>query len=263
MDSKDIIRFKKWFDTYVKGFYSEDEDVQLHVEVKERHTYHVCDNIRNIGQSLKLREAELVLAEIIALFHDVGRFRQYQTYHTFNDKRSVNHAELSVSVLEELDVLKGLPAKEQEIIKKAVIYHNRRSLPDDEAADVLLFAKLIRDADKLDIFAMIIGENEDCKMVKSPELKESLQYSRKIVADVLDNCLALYEDIQTSADQMLFRASWVYGIYFPYSSRYILEKQYVQKMLGTLPQDMVVRQVTLHLEEYLKKAGAQVFDNPA
>ncbi|MCE5287120.1 MAG: HD domain-containing protein [Pelosinus sp.] len=258
MDSEAVEKFKKWFDTYVKTFYSKDEDMQLHVEVKERHTYHVCDNIRSIGQSLKLGEAELKLAETVALFHDVGRFRQYQTYRTFNDKRSVNHAELSAKVLEELGVLKGLTDKEQQLIKKAVLYHNRRSIPDNEAAEVLLYAKLIRDADKLDIFAMIVGEDENCKMVKSPELEESTRYSAKIAADILEDRLAFYEDIQTSADQMLFRASWVYGLYFPYSSRYMLEKQYVQKMLCDLPQDALVQQVTLHLEEYLAIAGDKV-----
>lgn len=263
MDSIEVKKFKNWFDAYVKEFYSDDKDVQLHVEVKERHTYHVCENIRKIGLSLKLQENDMNLAETVALFHDVGRFRQYQRYHTFNDKRSVDHAKLSVSVLEESGILAGVSPREQELIKKAVLYHNRRSLPDNEAADVLLFAKLIRDADKLDIFAMIVGENQDCKMVKSPELEESIRYSAKMAKDILENRLAYYEDIATSADQMLFRCSWAYGLYFPYSARYMLEKQYVAKMLGELPQDAVICEVRAHLEKYLKAAGARDFSYSA
>jgi hypothetical protein len=262
MDSR-VADMRKWFDIYVKSFYSDDADMQLHVAVKERHTYHVCDNIRQIGQSLKLGAAELQLAEIVALFHDVGRFLQYQKYRTFNDKRSVDHAELSVAVLEEFGVLQAMSPAEQDLIKKAVLYHNKRSVPENQPGVVLLFSQMIRDADKLDIFAMIVGEDQDCKMIKSPEFEQCGKYSLKITADILKNRLAYYEDIETSADQMLFRASWVYGIYFPYSSRYMLEKRYVPKMLAELPQDAMIQRVTAHLEEYLRQAGAKDFSYQA
>jgi hypothetical protein len=263
MDTIQLERFKQWFDTYVKTFYSDDKDMQLHVQVKERHTYHVCDNIRNIGQSLKLGEAELALAETIALFHDVGRFRQYQVYRTFNDTRSVDHGELSTNVLKELGILSTLTDKERELIMKAVLYHNKRSLPQDEAQDVLLFAKLVRDADKLDIFAMIIGEHKDCKMVKSPEVEESLKYSAKMAADILAGRMPFYEDIRTSADQMLFRASWVFGMYFPYSCRYMLEQEYIKKMLSGLPQDETILRVTQYLEGCLANASTKDFSYSA
>jgi len=39
---------------------------------------------------------------MLGLFHDVGRFAQYARYHTYLDRDSENHAELSVHVLEEI-----------------------------------------------------------------------------------------------------------------------------------------------------------------
>ena len=54
----------------------------------------VCKEILNIGEQIELNNDELRLSEVIALFHDIGRFEQYAHYKTFVDRKSENHAEL-------------------------------------------------------------------------------------------------------------------------------------------------------------------------
>jgi hypothetical protein len=255
MKKEDYLFLNEWFNHYVKSFYSKDRDVQHHIIIKEEHTSRVCENMRNIGRFLKLDQNHMLIAETVALLHDVGRFWQYTTYHTFNDFLSEDHAALGVKVLNETNILSCLDGSEQRTIKQAILYHNYRELPNEEG---LLFAKMIRDADKLDIFEMIVTDDVRLKIPKSPELGDGEGYSYKIVEDLLNNRLARYEDMKTAADQTLFRVSWLYNIYFTYSFRYMLKHQYLARMLGRLPQTEDIKSVRSHIDVYLKeKAGVR------
>ena len=73
-----------WMNNYIRSFYSDDAEVQQGIEIKEKHTGYVTANCIELAHFLKLDEHDTELAEIIGLFHDVGRFRQYSIYKTFN-----------------------------------------------------------------------------------------------------------------------------------------------------------------------------------
>jgi len=49
-----------------------------------------------LGKALDMSNQEMILAETMGLFHDIGRFKQYAVFGTFNDKISVNHARLGI-----------------------------------------------------------------------------------------------------------------------------------------------------------------------
>ena len=90
-----------WMNDYMKSFYSDDDEVQLGIVLKEKHTGYVTSNARQLAEHLRLEEHDVALAEIVGLFHDVGRFAQYSKYKTFNDAESEDHADLGAQVLEE------------------------------------------------------------------------------------------------------------------------------------------------------------------
>ena len=94
MNLKDLKHLKAWFTDYVAGFYTDDSDNNRTVHIKEKHTRRVCGNIIMLGNALSLSDQEMILAETMGLFHDIGRFKQYTVYGTFNDMESENHAEL-------------------------------------------------------------------------------------------------------------------------------------------------------------------------
>jgi len=50
------------------------------------------------------------IAEVIALFHDIGRFEQFVRYRTYNDVKTVNHCLLGLEVLRRTKVLDGVEA---------------------------------------------------------------------------------------------------------------------------------------------------------
>ena len=68
---------------------------------------------KKIAQNLNLDEEQIKLAELIGLFHDIGRFKQAELYNTFNDRISMNHAELSVKVLFDENLIENFNVEEK------------------------------------------------------------------------------------------------------------------------------------------------------
>ena len=159
MNRDQIRHFQSWFDDYISNFYSkgQDQEKDWAIRLKEEHSQRVRQEIILIGQRLNLPEQDILIAEVLGLFHDIGRFYQYQRYGTFRDDLSENHAELGVKILVDTNILNDLLKEEKDIIKNGILYHNLRKLPEDEDPRFLFFFKLLRDADKLDIWRIIIN----------------------------------------------------------------------------------------------------------
>ena len=156
MNAQDILpELKTWFKDYTRGFSSDDPVVQEGMNLKTDHTRRVCNAIVNIGESLDLSREDLCLAEASGLLHDIGRFEQYSRYRTFSDYRSEDHAALGVKVIKTNKILHRLESAIAQIILRAVEYHNRATLPVGEEERCLFFLKLLRDADKVDIWRVV------------------------------------------------------------------------------------------------------------
>ena len=132
-----------------------DAEIEKNINLKLAHTYRVCENITVIARSLGMKEEDVALAKALALFHDVGRFEQLRGFGSFNDSLTVDHALLGLKVINRSGVLSCLPKRERNIIRKSIWHHNKYQIPVTEKADVTLFSKLIRDADKLDILGIV------------------------------------------------------------------------------------------------------------
>jgi len=261
MQNNVLLFLKDWFHRYVQGFYSIDEQLQFHVRLKEEHTLRVLQHAVAIGKWLILPPVQLQLTEIAALFHDIGRFSQYQTYRTFNDAMSVDHAQLGLTVLEESDILTsaGLTVHQQTVVKKAILYHNKRCLPIDIEDECALLSKITRDADKLDIFSMLVTDDNNHKIPQSPELERTPHYSLNIIEDLLQGRLVKPENIKTGLDLMLFRLSWIYDIYFTYSFSYIEEQQYVEQLILMLPGTDDIQSVHRSIKRYMQETLEDIF----
>lgn len=154
---RDLLSLQSWFSGYVGGFYAGGSELKRVARMKERHTARVCMMARRLGGALKLTARELVLAESIALLHDVGRFPQYARYRTFRDQDSENHALLGLRVINRRRLLSAFSPAERRRIAPAVAFHNAARIPDLPDPQSLRYLKLLRDADKLDILKVMIG----------------------------------------------------------------------------------------------------------
>ena len=90
----DTQKVKEEFNKYVQNFDVTDDKIKL----KKEHIERVVLLSKMIAQDLNLNDEQILLAEVIGYFHDIGRFKQVEEYDTFNDKISVNHAEYSLRI---------------------------------------------------------------------------------------------------------------------------------------------------------------------
>lgn len=255
-----LTRMHEWMARYMKSFYSEDAQVQQGILIKEKHTGYVTANCVELAKFLKLSPHDTQLAEIIGLFHDVGRFRQYSVYKTFNDADSEDHADLALKVIDELEFFKELAAPDYELVKFAIQNHNKKTVAPTDDERKILFAKLIRDADKLDIYRVLepflAQENAD----KMPQfIKSKGNLVAEISPDFVENFVtgeqADYRKIRTNGDRKIVRLMWLYDVNFSWTMQKIVERGYIEKIVSNLPMDERiaegVRRLKLHVEKKL------------
>jgi hypothetical protein len=257
MNQDDLDFFKKWFSDYCKSFYSSDIRDQKNIALKEHHTFNVCKNIIKIAKELLLSDNQILLAETIALFHDIGRFPQYAKYKTFRDSISVNHGLLGSRILLEENVLQNLCKPEQEIIIQAVKFHNAFLTPKKIEKEIIFFVKLLRDADKLDIWRVFIEyyeiSDENRASAVGLGLPDSPEYSEDILSCLYKKKIVSLSKIKTLNDFKLLQLSWVYDLNFKPSFRLLMERDYLNRIISTLPQTWKIHGVASILKEFVRQ----------
>ena len=267
---KDVNNFKGWFDNYVHTFKTGDENQRENIALKEDHTRRVCKEILDIGKELGLDEHELCLSETIALFHDIGRFEQYARYQTFVDSRSVDHALLGVKILDDNNILCSLDEPVQDVILRMIRYHSRATLPREETETCLFFAKLLRDADKLDIWRVVTdyyhqknGKRNgvlECGFPDTPEISE------EVYSDLMNKRIVDIRHVKNLNDFKLLQIGWVFDINFPPTFQRIKTRHYLDMIYNVLPKNKKTKDIFAIAQSFLNEISEDVvqnYQNPA
>lgn len=220
----DIIHAKKEFEKYVSNYNPENPKIAL----KIGHIKRVANVSKEIAQTLNLTEEEIKLAELIGFFHDIGRFEQVRIANTFSDRESgINHGELSSKVLFENNFIRNFIKDTQydSIIKKAVINHNRAFIESNLSEKELLFSKIIRDADKLDIFYTITFDDFPAIFWYSDFNCEKI--NDKVMNQYEKASFINYSDISNNADMLLAFYGYIYDLNFESSLKYLANNKYL------------------------------------
>ncbi|HSD57233.1 MAG TPA: HD domain-containing protein [Methanotrichaceae archaeon] len=256
MDEDYLSFCHSWFEDYVDDFCSPEREIQESIDLKIEHTLRVCDNIATIARSLDLSGEDISLAKAIALFHDVGRFEQLSQHRTFSDGISLDHAALGLSLLEDSAVLQGLTERERHILSRAIWHHNKYEIAEDEGADILLFSRLIRDADKLDILRVItdyFGRREQQpNSALDFGLSESPGFSKELLDDIFGCRMVKIGSLKNLNDMRLMYLSWAFDLNYPITITSMLERRYLEKLMDALPQNDDVLRVRDHINGYLQ-----------
>jgi hypothetical protein len=240
MNKEQLNGFKAWFDKFVAGFYCEDEYINAHIKLKQDHSERVCEEMRYLAGQLHLTENQRLLAETIALFHDTGRFPQFSRYRTYADPRSINHCLLGVEVLQKEKVLDCLPENEIETIETAIRYHGAKELPGNLTGDTLLLSRLIRDADKLDIFNVLIKgyiqRRDDPDNFKLElEVPDVPGFTPEVLDAILSGGKIDYAKLRTLNDMKLCALGWVYDVNFKPTFMRLKERRHLETIFEFLP----------------------------
>ena len=249
--------YYSWFLSYVNQFRTPEADKQNNIELKFDHTLRVCNNITAIAQALNLDSEKLFLAKLIALFHDIGRFEQFEKYRTFSDPVSLNHANLGLRILNRHRVLSNLTKTERFIVCRAIWQHNKYKIREPADFSSTLLSRLIRDADKLDILYIMTNYYKNRTSHFNPALDLGLLdkpgFSGDAVQDILNYRMVKISDLKNLNDLKLMHLSWIYDINFPLTASLVIRGQYLEELIYSLPESQTREEIDSHIRNYLKE----------
>jgi len=252
-----IKKIAAWQNEHINSFHETDEDVLNAFRLKREHIAFVRKHSKDLAISLNLDEHLVDLAELIGLCHDLGRFYQYDKYQTFNDSKSEDHGALALEVLEDCPYRDDIKPDDLFLIRFAIFNHNKREIEKTKHKNAILLAKIIRDADKLDIYRVLepylTGEDAD-GAPNFVDVDASVEISPEFMDLFLEGKQADYRLIKTHGDRKLVRLLWIYDINFPWTMRKIKEAGYAEKIVESLyPKneklDLAVKKLYNYMEE--------------
>lgn len=144
-----------WFNKYYGSFNNLTENHKRIFEIKKDHSLRVADIALVLTEKLEWAEEEKKIAFLVGLLHDIGRFSQMAEFDTFDDDKSEDHAVKAINILKGENLLEDLNILNKELIYTAILNHNKFKIQEGLTGQELLHSKLIRDADKLDIFRVL------------------------------------------------------------------------------------------------------------
>ena len=211
------------YDAYVDTFRGSDGTLSAMMQLKRDHTERVVANAAEIADGESFTPEERALSLAAALLHDTGRYEQLKRYNTFRDADSVDHAVFSYDIVRE----KGWTGDER--ILKAVLYHNRRELPEGIDRMTALVSHTVRDADKLDIFTVLEEQvaNTDWRGDSRAfwNLAISAAPNPEVVLAIEERRPVDYSLIKSLADFVLIQVGWMISdLHFATSRRLCAER---------------------------------------
>lgn len=167
---------------------------------------------------------------MIGLLHDIGRFEQVRLYDTFSDKDSINHGEFGVKILFEDGLIRKFVEmdKYDKIIKFAILNHNKNDIEEGLTDRELLHAKIIRDADKTDIYYILTSDSKKTIWGKEDLSKEKI--SDEIYREFIEDKRMNYKEIKTAADLVVCHFKFVFDLNFKITREIIKENKYIDKL---------------------------------
>lgn len=221
----DLEKANKFYKEYIKNYNPQNPKTAL----KIAHIFRTAEKARKIAINLNLSEEDIKLAELIGMLHDIGRFEQLKQYNTYNDRESINHGELGVRILFEERLIEKFVEDRQydRIIYLTIINHNRDNIEEGLNYRELLHCKIIRDADKWDIFYVeTIESNEAIWGTSNPIFDNEI--TPEIMEGYMKNGRIDYSKIKVKEDVFIVELSHIFNIYFDYTLDNIVRESYLK-----------------------------------
>ena len=263
MTGIDRQRARAAFSAYVEPY----DAARPRIALKVKHTYSVARIGERIAREEGLPAADVDLAWLCCLLHDIGRFEQLRRWDTFRDADSASHPAIGLAVLfggkdmgpavaQAAPERAGAPAvshpgaarepgsgriesfledrSHDALIRAAVGLHSDLRLPGTLDARARLFCDIVRDADKVDIFRASGYENspETVMGATREEFLGSWVSEPARRAFLEHRCLAR-DERETPLDQHLGTVALAYELVLPASRRIAREQGFIYRDLET------------------------------
>ena len=253
---------KKTFQEYTDRYDSTNPKIKLKID----HTYRVADLCEQIAQSLELSAAEVDLAWLSGMLHDVGRFEQLRRYNTFSDAQSIDHARFAVELLYDegliadyvpeisttelvsdartwrsLGGVNEFPTAQSEDMPLSDILQTLRIAIGEHSAYRIqkgldertrMFCQILRDADKVDIFRVIC--DTPMEEVYGFQTKDILRsaITPEVMQAFYEHHAVLRKLKKCPADYIVAHGSLTFELVYPESLRIAKEQGYLKQMMS-------------------------------
>lgn len=242
------------FNSYINSFKGLTDSQQLNFDIKKEHSQRVADISLHLAEKLEFPEEQCQLAYFIGLFHDIGRFQQLVEFNTFQDEESVDHAELAVKILTEEAVFKKFDFAGNDLFLKAIANHNKLKLQNGLSEQELKFARLIRDADKLDILKVLTdyytSRNAPANHTLTWDLPKGNVVSPVVAKEVLAGRLVSKKNIASEIDVKIMQLSWVFDLNFRPSFEHLFKDRFLERIYNTLSKNDLVIEIYRKVKVY-------------
>ncbi|WP_419779951.1 HD domain-containing protein [Maridesulfovibrio sp.] len=223
--------------------------------LKFDHSFDVFENSCSICESEQLSDELAQSACIAALFHDTGRFPQYEKYGTFKDAESCNHGTLGARTVLRHKLLDNLPRKQRNTVIGAIALHNRTTLPGFISYELRTCTEIVRDSDKIDIIKVLIPHMTDIRPGNEAPLMGLTEKPDEITDSILLSLKkgepAIYSEMRCLNDFRLLLLSWAYDLNFVWSRQEMIKRGYVATLISQLPDTGQVHAVHKQVIEQL------------
>ena len=241
-------RLLKYFEEYIKKYDMNNNNTKA----KYFHSIKSMDMARIIATSLNIfSEEEIIIMELIALFHDIGSFEN-KTYNNL-DFEEEDTTMKSIEILFDEGLIRKITpeTKYDNIIKLGIFCHNKDGLPQGIDTKTIHICNIMKDIYRLEQIRMIINYPYIDNRIKS--YPSALVYNDFKTFKCINSKMS-----DNSADNILIALSNMFNINYDISYGIIEENDYVGKIIDSLDfEDKKIekffKQIETVLKNYLKK----------
>lgn len=261
MNTLELKKIKADFVAYAHPFFEgADEKQQALMDLKLKHTWFVADLAREIAVRSGWSKKECNRAEAAGVLHDLGRFSQIREFRTFHDKVTVDHGERGFEEAEKHGICAHLDHEIQAALLNSIRYHNRRVLPTGLPAEHYKYLKVVRDADRLDIYRVVNHALKNGDNDKHPEITRGINLDKRATPAVVKAINAgeqvNYDLVRTLTDRMLLQLSWLNIMSHKAALELFHERGYLEIMADHLPNEPEVNDIVEKVRALLENQGS-------
>lgn len=241
-------RLLKYFEEYIKKINMNNQ----WNKAKYFHSLKSMDLASSIANSLNIfTEEELVVIELIALFHDLADFEQ--SSHNYLDNPTEDNTMRTIEILFDEGLIRKITEDRtyDNLIKLAIYCHNKEGLPKNIEEKTIQICNIMKDVHKLEEMRMTISYPYIDNRIN--EYPSSVVYNEFKTFKTLNNKIS-----DNNADNILIILSNLFSLNNKVSYQIVLEGKYIEKIIDSLVVDnrdiaKFFKQLEVVLNNYIKR----------
>lgn len=255
---------KSVFKEYTDRYDVSDQKVRLKIE----HTYRVAALCEEIARAEKMPKADIELAWLSGMLHDIGRFEQLKKYGTFIDSESVDHAQFGADILfgdKNKKCDEGMirefidDSTEDTLIENVIREHSVYRINEDLDERTKRICHVLRDADKIDILKVNTEFPLEEIYNTTTEKLRNAPVSKEVVDSFYEHKAVWRGLKKTIVDHVVGHCSLVFELVYAHSLAIMKEQGFIWKLLEFETNDegtaKAFREMKKEMQDYLDSAS--------